>query len=222
MLGVDISAIDLAKSSEGNENFDASFMNPNFTKFSLGTLGGVLMKKNSAEEIHFEVPCNKDAKLYDHAVDLIKDFCKDVDLSKIHSLKFHTNTWGLSACNAFADDFIPKMKSLKKIDMSDTVKFRYRSDCPNGCKAILYAARNFKIEYLDLSHNQFEDNGAKSFAEFMEHSKTLKVLKVHNCGLGKVSAEMILQAIKKNPNLQLTHLDFGKNPIDDEGMELMA
>jgi len=114
------------------------------------------------------------------------------------------------------------MKSLKKIDMSDTVKFRYRSDCPNGCKAILYAARNFKIEEIDLSHNQFEDNGAKSFAEFIECNKTLKVLKVHNCGLGKVSTEMILQAFKKNPDLQLTYLDFGKNPIDDDGMEIMA
>ena len=152
-MGVDISAIEPVKSSDGNDIFEASFMNANYTKTSHGPLGGVFMKKTAAEEIHFEVPCNKDAKLYDHAVELIKEFCKGVDLSKIHSLKFHTNTWGLSACNSFADDFVPKMKSLKKIDMSDTVKFRYRSDCPNGCKAILYAARNFQIEELNLSDN---------------------------------------------------------------------
>lgn len=70
-MGVDVSAIEPVTGSDGNDIFDASFMNANFAKVSLGPLGGVFMKKTAAEELHFEVPCNKDAKLYDLAVDLI-------------------------------------------------------------------------------------------------------------------------------------------------------
>jgi hypothetical protein len=69
-MGVNVSAIEPNKSSDG-DNFDASFMNANYAKVSLGPLGGIFMKKTAAEELHFEVPCNKDAKLYELAVDLI-------------------------------------------------------------------------------------------------------------------------------------------------------
>lgn len=154
-MGINVSMIEPTDGgvNTSTDNFDASFMNQAYQKVSLGPLGGVFMKRSAAEELHFEVPHNVDAKLYDEAVELLQTFVKGVDLSGVHSLKFHTNTWGLSSCNSFADDFIPKMKSLRKIDFSDTVKFRPRSDCPNGCKAILYAAKDFNITNLDLSYN---------------------------------------------------------------------
>ena len=99
---------------------------------------------------------------------------------------------------------------------------RYRSDCPNGCKAILFAAREFNIIHIDVSYNNFEDNGAKAFAEFMEISTTLKVLKAHGCGFGKVSVEMMVASFKKNPKLQLNLLDMGRNAFCDEALELLA
>jgi hypothetical protein len=52
-----------------------------------------------------------------------------------------------------------------------------------------------------LSFNKFEDNGAKAFAEFMEFNKSLKVLKVHGCGLGIPSMKMMVESANKNPDL---------------------
>ena len=203
-------------------DIDASFMGSPYTKVSLGPLGGVFMKKKADEEFYYEVPHNPDGLMYDEANELIEKHCKGVDMSGVHTLKFHTNTWGLSSSNLFADEYIPKMKKLQKIDFSDTVKMRYRSDCPNGCKAILFAAKDFNIIHLDVSYNNFEDNGAKSFAEFMELNSTLKVLKAHGCGFGKISVEMMVEASKKNPKLQLTDLDMGRNMFCDESLELLA
>ena len=93
-------------------DIDASFMGSPYTKVSLGPLGGVFMKKKAEEEFFYEVPHNKDGLMYDEANELIEKQCKGVDMTGVHTLKFHTNTWGLSSSNLFADDYIPKMKKL--------------------------------------------------------------------------------------------------------------
>ena len=82
----------------------------------------ILMFRSITED-HFECPPNKDAKMYDEAVEELTEFCEGIDLLNMTSLKFHVNTWGLSSNNYFADEIIPKMKKLAKIDFSDTVKY---------------------------------------------------------------------------------------------------
>ena len=52
-----------------------------------------------------------------------------------------------------------------------------------------------------MSNNDLEEDGARSFVEFLERTKTLKVLKVNNCQLGNQSAALMLKAIEKNKNL---------------------
>jgi Ran GTPase-activating protein (RanGAP) involved in mRNA processing and transport len=75
------------------------------------------------------------------------------------------------------------MKYLEKIDMSDTINYRHRSDTVQGIKAILLTAviPDKNVWYLDLSNNDLEHDGAKYFTEFLEKSQSLKVLKVNNC-----------------------------------------
>ena len=72
-MGINVSMIEPTDGgvNTSTDNFDASFMNQAYQKVSLGPLGGVFMKRSAAEELHFEVPHNVDAKLYDEAVELL-------------------------------------------------------------------------------------------------------------------------------------------------------
>ena len=105
----------------------------------MGPMGSVLMACE-LDEYHFEVPPNDKNLLFDDAVTALKSASEEIDLSQTTSLKCHVNTWGLSSNNYFADDIVTKMKSLTKIDFSDTVKYRHRSDLCMGIKSLLLAA----------------------------------------------------------------------------------
>lgn len=157
------------------------------------------------EELHFEVPPNAQALLYDDAVNELKGFCKDLELDAIQSIKFHTNTWGLSSCNYFGDEILSRMKSLQRIDFSDTIKYRHRSDLCAGTKAMLYQVKDYNITYLDLSENFLDTDGARAFNEFLENnsSGSLKVLKLNGCKLANKSIEMMIESQQKNKNLDI-------------------
>jgi hypothetical protein len=47
----------------------------------------------------------------------------------------------------------------------------------------------------------------------------LKVLKAKNCGLSDKSALMMKEAIAKNPEIKLEHLDISSNPFEKKGIE---
>jgi hypothetical protein len=44
--------------------------------------------------------------MYDAAVEAIQKSCDGVEIEKVNSLKFHTNSWGLSSCNWFAENIV--------------------------------------------------------------------------------------------------------------------
>ena len=179
---------------DGNNSFDASFLgglNQTHLLQIAGPLGGIFMKRNEPEILHLEIPANLEFKKFEEATALVATYCEDVDLSDVDSLKFHANTWGLGAVKHFAETFVPKMKELTYLDMSDTLGFRPRSDLPMSLAAILFEARFFNIIELNLNDNTLEKLGASAFKEFFEFNKTLKKLRVRGCGLGLPSVEMM-------------------------------
>ena len=50
--------------------------------------------------------------LFDEAVEELKKNCQGINLEKVSSIKYHTNTWGLSSNNWFADEVVTKLKNL--------------------------------------------------------------------------------------------------------------
>lgn len=86
-------------------------------------MSSVFSQKKGKTINHLEIPPNIDKKLFDEAVDVIKGICEKIDLSKVESLKYHINTWGLSSNNWFAENMVPKLKKLNTIDFSDTVNY---------------------------------------------------------------------------------------------------
>ena len=87
-----------------------------------------------------------------------------------------------------------------------------------GIKAILFAAQDKKILSLNFSNNLLEGDGARSFSEFLQHNKTLKVIRAENCGLSDKSAFLMKEAIQKNPSIKLEHLDLSGNPFEKKGI----
>lgn len=87
------------------------------------------------------------------------------------------------------------MTNLKKIDFSDTVKYRHRSDLCAGTKAMLYQVREFNIVHLDLSENFLDSDGARAFCEFLENNNgSLKILNLNGCKLANKSIEMMMES----------------------------
>jgi Ran GTPase-activating protein (RanGAP) involved in mRNA processing and transport len=85
------------------------------------------------------------------------------------------------------------MSNLKTLDTSDTLKFRQRSDLCMSTKALLAAVG--QIEFLNLSENFLDTDGARAFAEFLSTNKSLKVLKINGCKLSDQSLEMMLESL---------------------------
>lgn len=63
--------------------------------------------------------------------------------------------------------------------------------------------RMHKLTEIDLSHNAFGPDGIRAFECLLREQKTLKVLKVTNCGLGPEGGEMIAEALSANKGLAL-------------------
>ena len=57
---------------------------------------------------------------------------------------------------------------------------------------------------VDLSDNAFGPDGVKAFECLLLKGKSLKVLKVTNCGLGPEGAEMIANSLMLNDDIKLT------------------
>jgi Ran GTPase-activating protein (RanGAP) involved in mRNA processing and transport len=87
------------------------------------------------------------------------------------------------------------MPNLSRLDFSDTIKYRHRSDMCAGTKAMLYQVRTFNIVYLNLQDNFLDSDGARAFNEFLENNNgSLKTLNVNGCKLGNKSVEMMLES----------------------------
>jgi hypothetical protein len=78
-----------------------------YSRALAGPMAGVFMKKVAGEILHLEIPANLESKLFEEALALVSSYCEEVDLTDVDSLKFHTNTWGLSSVKHFAVTFVP-------------------------------------------------------------------------------------------------------------------
>jgi len=146
--------------------------------------------------------------MYDEAVNELHKNCDGIPLDEITSIKYFVNTWGLSSNNWFADNIIPKMKKLERIDLSNTNKSKHRTDVGRGVQAILNATKGLKINYVDISKNIMDGDGAKWLKEFLEMTPTLKVLKANHCKLEDQSMSVLSDAFKKCKKTKLHEISL--------------
>jgi Ran GTPase-activating protein (RanGAP) involved in mRNA processing and transport len=132
---------------------------------------------------HLEIKENNEKLMYDEAINQLTKNCDGIPLKDITSIKYFVNTWGLSSNNWFAENIIPKMTKLEKIDLSNTNNSKHRTDVGRGVQAILNATKGLKIKHVDISKNVMDGDGAKWLKDFIETTPTLKVLVAGSCKL---------------------------------------
>ncbi len=75
---------------------------------------------------------------------------------------------------------------------------------------------------VNLSDNAFGPAGIKSFDFLLRELKSLKTLKVTNCGLGPEGGEMIAQALADNKDLRLVQFSAGRDRLENKGITALA
>ena len=78
------------------------------------------------------------------------------------------------------------------------------------------------MQHLNLSDNAFGPAGIKSFDFLLRELKSLKTLKVTNCGLGPEGGEMIAQALAENKDLKLVQFSAGRDRLENKGITALA
>ena len=184
-----------------------------------GPLGSFVMYQRKSDE-YLEISPNLEPLYFDDAIDLLKDSCKRINLKSLTGVRYHANTWGFSSTNWFATNILPQMPDLECLDCQKTLVTPNRSDVPMGINSMLMAVHT-KLRFVDMSHNFLSEDGARAFTSFLEISKTIKTLRINNCGMEAKSCEMIAESITKNPELKLTEIQAKNNKFGKDGFLIL-
>ena len=87
----------------------------------------------------FEILSNDKPYLFDDAIEELRYAFMRVQVENITILRHHANTWGLSSSNWLAENILPKLKNLKKLDFSETLHNPPRSDICHSLRSMLEA-----------------------------------------------------------------------------------
>ena len=214
----DLKKTSIVSASTADTSFRNMSLDLSYIDDENGPMRYVIASKSYDQEmVHKEIMENKDNFVFDDANDKLEELCTRprIDLKEITSIKFHTNSWGLSSCNWMAENIICKMTSLTRIDFSETINFQPRSDIGYSTNSMLVSAQKFKIEKIYLQDNFLDEDGVKCLSDFMEVNTTLKELNLTNCGLSDKSGAILLKTVTK---IKLTHLKIGQNEFKSKGM----
>ena len=99
------------------------------------------------------------------------------------------NSYGREACDYLAALFSAKpTPNLTKVNFNDMFVGRKLLELPGSLEVLVRSLMTKNIVDLNLSDNAFGPAGIKSFDFLLKEMKSLKTLKVTNCGLGPVSS----------------------------------
>jgi len=99
-------------------------------------------------------------------------------------------------------------------------------DCSIGAAALTALADGMRknsaltLEILDVSRNNFGDDGAKTLGEILAYNTRLRELRFHHCIIGPARLQAFAAAMK--PNTMLEVLDVSNNNFGDDGAFALA
>lgn len=93
----------------------------------------------------------------------------------------------------------------------------------NKMKSLIQAISTHPtLESLNLSNNPFDDEGCVAVANFLQHSSSLKKLKLVVCGIRQEGSEAMANFLCQNSSLSLEHLNMSLNELTPAGSVAIA
>ena len=109
------------------------------------------------------------------------------DSDKVEEVTLSGNSYGREACDYLASILEKPTPNLTTVNFNDMFVGRKLQELPGSLEVLVRALMKKNIVNLNLSDNAFGPAGIESFDFLLKEMKSLKTLKVSNCGLGPVS-----------------------------------
>jgi Ran GTPase-activating protein 1 len=145
-------------------------------------------------------------KKYDTKDEITKDL-PSLHYTDLEEITLSGNSYGREACDTLAGLFsAEKAPLLRQVNFNDMFVSRKLQELPGSLEVLVRSILHSQgglLRDVNLSDNAFGPAGIKSFDFLLRELKSLKTLKVTNCGLGPEGGEMIAQALAENIDLKL-------------------
>ncbi|XP_003702169.3 ran GTPase activating protein [Megachile rotundata] len=155
--------------------------------------------------------------------------------TNLEYLDLEGNTLGPDAAMAVAEALKENGSLLKRALWKDMFTGRLKAEIPKSLEYLSNAlcGAGTQLTELDLSDNAFGPVGVRGIASFLTSSScyTLRILKLHNTGLGATGGKIVAKALLDCYNnsskagtspLALKVFVAGRNRLEDEGAEALA
>jgi Ran GTPase-activating protein 1 len=134
-------------------------------------------------------------KKYDTKEEITKDLPPTLHYPDLEEITLSGNSYGREACDTLASIFsAEKAPLLAHVNFNDMFVSRKLQELPGSLEVLvrsILASQGGLLRDVNLSDNAFGPAGIKSFDFLLRELKSLKSLKVTNCGLGPEGGEMI-------------------------------
>ncbi|CAD5117641.1 DgyrCDS6397 [Dimorphilus gyrociliatus] len=166
----------------------------------------------------------------DSAEEILNELNKNPDVTV---LNLEGNTMGIPAAKVIGKQ-LEKHPKLERLLAADMFTGRLKSEIPECLIALAdgMTKAGVKLTELDLSDNAFGPNGMKGLVKFLssESCYSLKVLKLHNNGLGPTGGKMLASALNNcyqaskatGKPLSITTFISGRGRLENEGSKALS
>ena len=130
-------------------------------------------------------------------------------------VRLSTKSFGIDAAKVASRAFVNLAKTLKEVDLSDTIAGRPEVEALKAMEIFSEGLTAAELTSVDLSDNAFGEKGVRACRKLLEEQKSLTSIAFLNNGISEQAARAIHELLACPEKLTRFHLD--KNMTGDDG-----
>jgi len=130
-------------------------------------------------------------------------------------VRLSTKSFGIDAAKVASRAFVNLAKTLKEVDLSDTIAGRPEVEALKAMEIFSEGLTAAELTAVDLSDNAFGEKGVRACRKMLEEQKSLTSIAFLNNGISEQAARAIHELLACPEKLTRFHLD--KNMTGDDG-----